>query len=816
MIPDRSSLVEVPVTGLNGSKTRQDLLSRLQGVAGLSDVEIDQAAQRVRFRVTAGDGQNGQLQRVVQELKNLGLHVQIAREEVDIFNLRCAACVATLETGLKKIPGISDAKVNFATQTGMIEYIDGVYDRDRLLADIRAIGYEAGFHSDQAVESVKTSRLRRDLLVSILCTAGVFGLHVGEHVLRLFMIPPVPSALVQLALTIPVIYAGRIFFADAVRQLRHRRANMNSLIALGSGTAVIYSLFITYRLLAGLVPGHPVIYFDTAAMIITFILIGRYLEDKATQEARDAATGISDLIPQTVNRMSREGVEETIGIGVLAIGDKVIVRPGQSIPADGIVLDGETTIDESMLTGEAMPVAKTAGDAVTGGTVNLSKGITMTVMRVGGGTVLARMIRMVRDAQAEKAPIQRLADRVAAVFVPIVVALAALTLVVWMIIRPGSEMVLLAPVAVLLVACPCAMGLATPTAILVGTGRAARLGVLFRNGAVLEKLSRVNFFVFDKTGTLTEGRPLVEQIIPAEGTRPELLLQMAASAEQYSEHPLAAAIRERARREGLRLLPVKQHTITPGEGVLAEVDRRRVVIGRRSFIAASGMAPEQQAAMKTVEREEAMAVVHVAMDGRYLGAITLNDAIKPGAPGTVRELSRRGYEVIMLTGDNSFSAAAVAGKVGIKRIEAEASPETKLVTIKSLRHTGSVTAMVGDGVNDAAALTAADIGIALGTGTDIAIKASDITITGRSLESILTAIEVSRNTLKIIRQTLFWAFFYNVIMIPAAAGLFYPITGWVISPVLAAAAMAVSSIFVVTNSLRLRRLAPVHIERNGR
>jgi Cu+-exporting ATPase len=370
-------------------------------------------------------------------------------------------------------------------------------------------------------------------------------------------------------------------------------------------------------------------------------------------------------------------------------------------------------------------------------------------------------------------------------------------------------MLLTAPIAVLLVACPCAMGLATPTAILVGTGRASRLGILYRNGEVLERLVGINTFVFDKTGTLTEGRPSVDRILPAEGITTETLLQYAASAEQMSEHPFATALRTRARHDQIELLPIQKHEIIPGQGLTAEIDDRRVIIGRRSLVAGESMAPENQKAMQDIEKDQKAAVVHASVDGNYLGAITFSDMLKSGTAETIKALKQMGYEIIMLTGDNNYSAAAVASQLNIKNFEAETLPENKLQTIRSLRQTGRVTAMVGDGVNDAAALAAADIGFSLGTGTDVAIKASDITITGKSLDAIPMALKISRSTLRIIKQNLFWAFFYNVVMIPVAAGVFYPAFGLTLSPAIAAAAMALSSVFVVTNSLRLKNLGPV-------
>ncbi len=801
--------VSIAVRGLSDRSAANTLAERLKRVPGLAEIGVSARDGRIMFRLPRGASRGSAMKAALDEIRALGLTFVTRQVEVDILNMRCAGCVATLEHGLAKIPGIASAGINFATQTGRIDLIDGAYDQSRLPEDIRQIGYEAVFHVDDMVAERAHQRLGRDLAVAVACTSIIFVLHMGQHLFHLFTVDHLVSALVQLGLTLPVLYAGREIFTDAILRLRRFETNMNSLIALGSASAFVYSLVVTWQMLFGTGGHDSAIYYETTAMILTFILIGRYLEGRATREARDAATGMTALIPQRVTRLTDSGAEEEIALGDLRLGDKVIIRPGQSIPADGIIMSGETAVDESLFTGEAMPVAKRSPDTVIGGTVNISGGITVGITRVGNGTVLAAIIRMVREAQANKAPIQRLADRVAGIFVPIVLALAVVTLIVWAIASPGSKMVLLAPVAVLLVACPCALGLATPTAILVGTGRAARLGVLFRDGEILERLNKADCFVFDKTGTLTDGLPRVEKILTTDDVSVGEVLHLAASAEQYSEHPYGRAIRERAMVEGMMLRTATRHDHIPGRGVEAEIDGRKILVGRRAFVLAADMSPEQKDEIELVEKQEGSPVVYVVRDGSYLGAIVLADTIKDGAAAAVRTLMQQGREVIMLTGDNRFAAAAVAVRLGIRRVEAEATPEKKLATIDSLRRAEFTTVMIGDGVNDAAALAAADIGIALGTGADIAMQASAITITGRSLDGVLTALTISAATLRIIRQNLFWAFFYNIAMLPFAAGILYPIFGVALSPALAAAAMAMSSVFVVSNSLRLKNLQPV-------
>ncbi|MEZ5357914.1 MAG: heavy metal translocating P-type ATPase [Candidatus Zixiibacteriota bacterium] len=813
MNTETSEDIEIILTETPQSRKARELSDRLKTVDGLSDIRIDRENRRIIFRMTQPDDNREKMQKAMTEIKNTGLSVASDSREVQVLNMRCAGCVAALENGLKKVPGITDVRVNFATQTAQVDFVSDVYNPRRLIADIKEVGYEAEFKPDENRDKAEIYNQKKNLAIAFFGAALIFIIHFSQHMLSILHLPIAVSATVQFFLAIPVLYAGREFFADAVNQTRHKRANMNSLIALGSGTAFLYSTFVTGHILFGSSPASHTVYFETTAMIILFILIGRFLEKKATVEARDAALGMASLIPDTVTRVKADGTEEEIPSDDLLVGDTVIVRPGQSIPADGVVISGETAVDESILTGESLPVAKNPADNVIGGTVNMSGGIKMKTTRVGAGSVLGRMIRMVRDAQGKKAPIQRLADRVAGKFVPVIIIIALVTLFVWMIASPGSTMILTAPVAVLLIACPCALGLATPTAILVATGRAARLGILFKNGEILERLSRANCFVFDKTGTLTEGHPSVDEIIPAERfgaekLSPTELVRIAASAEQMSEHPYGKAICRRAKKDGSKLSTVDKHEYKPGEGIIAEVDGKTIVAGKRKFIAALKLPKEQQDLLDAVAKKEGTAIVHVAMDNEYLGAITLSDTVKKDAQQAVETIISEGREVVMLTGDNYSSASVVAAKVGITRIEAEADPKKKLATIHTLSRTGYTTAMVGDGVNDAAALTTADIGIAIGSGADIAVKASDITITGKSLVSLLTALKLSKMTLRIIKQNLFWAFIYNMIMIPIAAGLLYPI-GISFSPAFAAAAMALSSVFVVTNSLRLKKVAPV-------
>ncbi|MFH1699007.1 MAG: heavy metal translocating P-type ATPase [Candidatus Zixiibacteriota bacterium] len=810
---DDSKQIDIDIDEDSSFVHADKLHLHIANLSGIENVRVDTEKRKITFLTRAGEKYNDNINRVLDEINRLGLKTKMAHESFEIFDMHCAGCAATIENGLKKISGIIDARINFATQTGEVDFLESSYSGKRLIEDIKKIGYDAAYLDSKKDNSLQVQKSRRELIIAIVCSSLIFALHFGQHALDLFSLPFAAAVIIQLVLVLPVVFSGRVFFIDAYNQFLHKRANMNSLIALGSGSALIYSLLVSLRYFLISDVGPSPVYFETAAMIITFVMIGRYLEAKATHEARDAALGMATLLPRQVIRINESGEEIIIPLDELKIGDTVLIRAGQSIPADGVIITGEASIDESLLTGESLPLDKKAADKVIGGTVNTTGGFKMMVTKAGSGTVLERMIRMVREAQGKKAPIQKMADKVAGIFVPIIIIISLLTMTLWLLLMPGSSMALTAPVAVLLVACPCALGLATPTAILVATGRAARLGVLFRDGNILERFSKANCFVFDKTGTITLGHPIVEKVIVAEtvGERSlseQELIQWAASAERFSEHPLAQAIRERARKDGSKLFDIEDHTYVPGQGVSSQIKGRKVVVGRMEYLIEQGMPEGFADQFNKTDDNQASAIIHITVDNEYKGSIILSDAVKKDAPEVIGYLKDLQNELILLTGDNYKSARAAAAKVGISHVEADAKPKKKLATIETLKRTGYITAMVGDGVNDAAALAAADIGISLGTGMDIAVKSSDITITGQSLKAILTAYEISKSTLRIIKQNLFWAFFYNIIMIPVAAGILYPV-GISMSPIFAAAAMALSSIFVVTNSLRLKKFKPV-------
>jgi P-type Cu+ transporter len=613
-----------------------------------------------------------------------------------------------------------------------------------------------------------------------------------------------------LALATPVqFWVGAPFHRGFLRDLRYRSASMSTLVSIGTNAAYFGSLALTVwprAALAGLGPAPVATYYDTASIVITLVVLGRWLEAKARGRTGEAIRRLASLSPRTA-RVLLDGLDADVPLEALIVGDLIRIRPGERVAVDGVVIEGASTVDESMLTGEGLPVEKRPGAAVFSGTVNRTGSFVFRATRVGGDTTLARIIRLVEGAQGSRAPIQRLADRVAAAFVPLVLAIAGAAFLAWWLVGPAPALLhaVTSAVAVLVVACPCAMGLATPTAIMVGTGRGAEHGVLIRSAEALERLHRVGTIVVDKTGTLTVGRPVVTDVAPAAGVSPEELLALAAATEQGSEHPLGDALVTRAKELGLGLPAVGEFRAISGQGVEARAGEGRVLLGSRRLLAAHGVdTAALEPAFSRLARE-GKTTVWVALAGRAQGVIAVADLLKPEAAATVAALGRLGLTVIMLTGDARPTAAAVAREAGIDRVEAEVLPEDKAGTIKALQAEGRLVAMVGDGINDAPALAQADVGIAMGGGSDVAIEAADVTLMRGDLRGLVTAVELSRQTIRVVKQNLFWAFGYNLVLVPVAAGVLYPLWGILLSPILAGAAMALSSVSVVTNSLRLKR-----------
>ena len=784
---------------------------------------------------------------LVKAIADAGYRPIVEKAAIPVSGISCASCVATIEGALGKTPGVVSAAVNLATNVATVEFVPATVTVQELRRAIRDVGYEpldtvegasmADYEKAAREQEIRT--LKRKLTVGIILAAPVF-LGSMHH-----WFPWVPSALqnfwVLLALTTPVqFWVGAQFYRGFWASLRHGTSDMNTLIAVGTSSAYLYSLAMT------LAPDFfrargitPAVFYETAAVIITLILLGRLLEAIAKGRTSEAIKRLMGFQAKTA-RILRNGEEHDIAVEAVRIGELVIVRPGEKIPVDGVVREGASAVDESMLTGESLPVEKRPGDQVVGATLNKTGMFKFEATKVGKDTVLAQIIRLVEEAQGSKAPIQRMADYVASIFVPTVIGIAVLTFLLWLAFGPSPAFLfaLLNFVAVLIIACPCALGLATPTAIMVGTGKGAEQGILIRGGESLELAHKIQTIVFDKTGTLTKGQPEVTDILcqgaeplrnaecgmrneKGEGEKsairnpqsaiaaePRELLRLAASLERGSEHPLGEAILEKAKSGGGALSEVEEFEAIPGHGVRGKVDGRMVLLGNARLMQESGIPLGELAEKAEGFASQGKTPVFVAVDGEAAGVIAVADTLKDHSVEAVRALYRLGVEVVMITGDNRRTAAAIARQAGIERVLAEVLPDQKAEEVKKLQAEGRVVAMVGDGINDAPALARADVGIAIGTGTDVAIEASDITLIGGDLRGVVTAIELSKRTLRTIKQNLFWAFIYNVIGIPVAAGVLYPFFGILLNPMLASIAMAMSSVSVVSNSLRLRRFRP--------
>jgi P-type Cu+ transporter len=746
--------------------------------------------------------------------------------------MSCAACANTIEAAIAHVPGVVKSNVNFALERATIEYNRRKTNPQAIIQAVINAGYQA-MPIDAAApilsrrEGIDEEEVDLKLLVGIVCSLllviGSMPMMLDREISR---IPGwLHDPIFQLVLTTPVqFWCGRSFLIGAWKAARHRRSNMNTLIALGTGATYLYSLLGTFapQLISNPQHPHPHLYYETSAVVITLILLGKQLEQNAKGKTVSAIDKLINLQPQ-VARIIEDGEEITISIDRIELGQIVTIRPGESIPVDGIVIAGESMVDESMVTGESQPMTKQIGDEVIGATLNHTGSLNVKVTKVGNETFLAQIIQLVAAAQADRAPIQRLADRVTGYFVPIVITISILTIIVWMGLTGDRSMALITGVGVLTIACPCALGLATPTAIMVGTGKGAEQGILIKSGASLELLHRVNTIVFDKTGTLTIGKPVVTDFIPIRDSYhgdESNVLQLAASVEHYSEHPLATAIVNYAVFRKLRVLPVEKFQAIVGSGVEGIVNGKLVQIGAPEWIATQivngVMQITNQQILNTYQQQWETAgktVVWIAIDSEIAGIIAITDEVKPSAIETIARLKKLGLEVVLLTGDNLANAQRLARRVGIDRVFAQVKPQGKTEIIQTLQSTNAgkrqpIVAMVGDGINDAPALAQADVGIAMGTGTDIAIAASDVTIISPNLQTIITAIELSRATLTNIKQNLFFAFIFNIIGIPIAAGVFYPFFGWLLNPMLAGGAMALSSVTVVTNALRLKRFRP--------
>ncbi len=734
------------------------------------------------------------------------------KQTYPIKGMHCASCVRLIEKSLSRTPGVKEASVNLATEKATVTYDDVKCSPSQIAAAVSNVGYTAivdESNIDEEAEKKQKLKELNDLKIKVFFSLGVGVLLLWGSFPGLMETSPafLRNPWFQLILATPVqFWAGFAFYRATIPALKHRLANMDTLVALGTTVAYIYSAFVTFfpHIVMGLGLDHMP-YFDVAVIVIGLILLGRYFEAKAKAGTSDAIKKLIGMQAKTA-RVLRDGKEVDVAIEEVVIGDIIRVRPGEKIPVDGIIIEGESSVDESMVTGESIPSDKTKGDTVVGSTINKAGTFTFKATKVGKDTMLAQIIKLVQEAQGSKAPIQRIADTISSYFVPIVIMIAFATLGIWYVFGPNPAFLyaLLNTVAVLIIARPCAMGLATPTAIMVATGKGAELGILIKDAESLEIAHKVNTVIFDKTGTLTKGKPEVTDIIPVSGSKDELL-SLAASIEKGSEHSLAEAIVKKAEEQNLKVEDVTKFKAIAGHGVEGKVSKKQIYFGNRKLMDREKVSLDEY--LKDIEKleNEGKTVMMLAVNDKLIGLIAVADTLKESAKEGVKALQSKGIEIVMITGDNQRTAQAIAEKVGIKRVLAEVLPDQKEAEVRKIQAEGKIVAMVGDGINDAPALAAADVGIAMGSGTDVAIESADIVLINKDIKSVASGIELSRKTMRTIKMNLFWAFGYNIILIPVAMGVLYPFLGILMNPIFASAAMAMSSISVVGNSLLLKR-----------
>jgi len=798
--------VTLPILGMTCANCVAAVERGLSKVDGVDAAVVNLSSERASVSY---DPQKTGVPALVEQVRQTGYEVALGEASLGVIGLSDPADGARLEKALNSVEGVLFSQANLASERVLVRYVPTILSQSEIRQAVARAGFRLAEERtltedpEAAARQKETAHQKRMLIIALLFTIPLFALSMGRD----FGLLPMALAHAPwmdwlfFALATPVqFYVGASYYANGYKSLRNKSANMDVLVAMGTSAAYFYSIFV----LLGAVPGHG--YFETSAVIITLVRLGKFLEARAKGGASEAIRKLLFLQPKKAT-VIRESLETEIPADQVLIGDIIVVRPGEKIPVDGSVLEGSSSVDESMLTGESLPVEKSAGAPVFGATLNKNGRLVFEATKIGRDTVLSQIIQLVENAQASKAPIQKLADKISAVFVPIVIAVAALTFLIWYFLVPlpaDSEVSLLARalinmVAVLVIACPCAMGLATPTAVMAGTGRGAELGILVKTSESLEIAGQIDTIILDKTGTLTRGQPAVTEIVPlAEGWTEDQVLALAASVEAGSEHPLGEAITAAAKARALSLQTVDRFRSSSGKGVSAEMDGKKLSVGSRRYL--DGLQVDTSRAEDVLEEleKQARTVVMLAADGILLGAFGIMDTLKENSVSAVAELHRLGLKVAMLTGDNAKTAQAVASQAGIDEVYADLLPKDKTGQVQRLQAAGHKVAMVGDGINDAPALAQADVGIAIGTGTDVAIAAAPIVSISGDLQAVPLAVRLSRKTLKTIRQNLFWAFFYNVILIPAAAAGF-------LNPMLAAGAMSFSSIFVITNSLRLKR-----------
>jgi Cu+-exporting ATPase len=814
----------VKITGMTCAACAARVEKVVNKMQGINSASVNFATENLSVEYNEAETSRQKINEAIEKAGYGTVEVSTKSEvTIPIGGMTCAACASRIEKVLGKLEGVISASVNLATEKATVHYDTQQIKLSTIRQAIEKAGYQAleiekktAIDEDKLRKEKEIRTLKTKLIVS--ATFGIPLLYLAMGAMIWWLRLPIPSflepmqypltyAIVQIILVIPIIIAGHRFYSVGFKAIIQRSPNMDSLIAMGTSAAILYSLYSVYQISSGNFGAVEDLYFETAGVIITLILLGKYLEAVSKGKTSEAIKKLMGLAPKTAI-VIRDGAEIETPIDEVEIDDVILVKPGGKIPVDGIVIEGNTAIDESMLTGESMPIDKKSGDAVYAASINKNGVIKFRATKIGGDTALAQIIKLVEDAQGSKAPIAQLADIVSSYFVPIVFVIAVLAFAGWYFTGHTFVFAMTIFISILVIACPCALGLATPTAIMVGTGKGAEYGILIKGGEALETTHLIDTIVFDKTGTITEGKPEVTDIVTANGIERDWLLQIAASAEKGSEHPLGEAIVRGAQKENLETLKIDTFKAIPGYGIEVEVDGSRLLLGNRK------MMDENSISLITLEEEsdrlaeEGKTPMYIAMDGTLSGIIAVADVVKASSKAAIAKLHEMGIEVAMITGDNKKTAEAIAKQVGIDRVLAEVLPQDKSNEVKKLQAEGRKVAMVGDGINDAPALAQADIGIAIGSGTDVAMESADIVLMRSDLMDVPTAIKLSKSTIRNIKQNLVWAFGYNVAGIPIAAGLLYLFGGPLLNPIFAAAAMSLSSVSVLTNALRLKGFKP--------
>jgi P-type Cu+ transporter len=796
--------VQLPITGMTCAACATRIEKGLNRVTGVQEANVNLALEKATIKY---DSAETNVNDFIKKINDLGYGVPSEKMDFDIVGMTCAACATRIEKGLNRLDGVNNAFVNLALEAASVEFNPSQVTSQEIVKKVEKLGYEAKIKQNQMEDTAdfrkaEMEKQKGKFIFSLILALPLLWAMVSHFEFTSFIYLPemLMNPWVQLALATPIQFiVGKQFYVGAYKALRNGSANMDVLVALGTSAAYFYSLYLTIDSIGS--KQHMVdLYFETSAVLITLIILGKLFESRAKGRSSEAIKKLMGLQAKTAT-VVRDGIELKVPLAEVAVGDIILVKPGEKIPVDGEIIDGRSALDESMITGESIPVDKTVGDAVIGATINNNGFLKMKAVKVGKDTALAQIIKVVEEAQGSKAPIQRLADQISGIFVPIVVGIALVTFFVWFIwISPGNFAEALEKmIAVLVIACPCALGLATPTSIMAGSGRAAEAGILFKGGEHLERTHRVTTVVLDKTGTVTKGKPELTDIVVEKGFAENTFLQIVASAEKQSEHPLAEAIVSGIKEKGIDLLEVEEFEAIPGYGIMAKVNGSEILIGTRKLLNNNEVLFQSAESRMDALEENGKTAMLVSIDGAFAGIVAVADTVKETSKGAIKKLTDMGLEVIMMTGDNVRTAQAIAKEVGINTIIAEVLPEGKAAEVKKLQQQGKRVAMVGDGINDAPALAIADIGMAIGTGTDVAMEAADITLIRGDLNSIADAIFMSKKTIRNIKQNLFWAFGYNTLGIPVAAlGL--------LAPWLAGAAMAFSSVSVVLNALRLQRV----------